>query len=268
MNDTTTPTPTLTATRGAPADHADPTDGSPPVVPTQGVRAAWLVIGSLFAVALLVFGTFSVVDVLAHERTTEVTTHEAVRSVLIVSGDGTVQVRTADVGEITATAGISEGLRATGLNRSVDGDVLVLRSSCPNLGGTWCSVDWDVVVPVGTDLTVRADDDRAAAVGEFGAVDIRSEHDGVTFDGDARSVVARSEHGNVAVRLTAPTDSVRAISENGNVNVVVPDLDEGYRVEVSSALGNTAIGVRTDPNAARTIEARSEDGNVMVGATP
>jgi hypothetical protein len=265
MNDTPTLTPSLAPPPGAPAES---TFGSPPSTPTRGVRVAWLAFGSLFAVALLVYGTFSVVDVLAHERTTEVTTHEGVSAVLIESGVGTVQVRTADVGEITATAGVSEGLRATGVNRSVDGDLLVLRSSCPNLGGTWCSVDWEVVVPVGTDLTVRSDDDRAAAVGEFGAVDLRSEHGGVTFDGDAQSVVARSEHGNVAVRLNDPTDSVRAISENGNVNVVVPDLDEGYRMEVSSAHGDTDVGVRTDPNAARTIEARSEDGNVTVAPTP
>jgi hypothetical protein len=251
-----------------PSSPPPPNVGTPPDPPSGGARIAWLAIGSLFAVGLLVFGTISVVDVLAHERTTEVTTHDGVNTVVIRGGDGSVQVRAADVGEVTATARISEGLRATGVTRSLDGDRLVLRSTCPNIGGTWCSVDWDVVVPLGTDLTLRSDGDRAEATGRFGTVDLRSENDGVTFDGIAGSVVAVSEHGSVTVRLTEPPNSVRAVSEHGNVNVVVPDIDDGYRVEVDTGDGRTDVGVRTDPNAIRTIEARSDHGDVLVAAIP
>ncbi|HSL73709.1 MAG TPA: hypothetical protein VK853_04550 [Ilumatobacteraceae bacterium] len=251
-----------------PGPTAPPPGGPPLGAPSPSVRTIWLVIGSLIASGMLLFGTITVVDVLAHERTTEVTTHEGVRALVIDSDDGTVLVRAGDVSVVTVTARISEGLRATGVSRSVDGDRLVLRSSCPNVGGTWCSVDWDVVVPVGTDVTLRSDGDRAEAAGELGAVDLRSEHGGVTFDGVARSVVAESEHGNVSVRLAEPPDTVRAISEHGNVTVVVPDIDDGYRVEASTGEGRTEIGIRTDPNAARTIEARSEHGRVAVLPAP
>ncbi len=245
-----------------------PPDGPPGETASDGVRIAWLAIASLFALGLLLYGTFAVVDVLAHERITEITTHDGVNTVVIQSSDGRVQVRADDVAEVTANARVSEGLRATGVSRLLDGDRLVLRSTCPNLGGTWCSVDWDVVVPVGTDVILRSDEDRAVVTGEFRTVDLRSEHEGVTFDGFARSVVVESEHGSVAVRLAEAPDSVRALSEHGNVNVVVPDVDGGYRVDVSSDQGSTDIGVRTDPNAARTIEARSGHGNVTVSATP
>jgi hypothetical protein len=253
----------LASTPGSPVA---PAGGSSGDTGSRGARVAWLAIGSLFAAALLAFGTFSVVDVLAHERSTEITTHDGVNTVVIHSGDGTVQVSADAVAEVTASSRVSEGLRATGVSRSLDGDQLVLRSTCPNIGGTWCSVDWDVVVPRGTDIVVRSDDDRAEATGEFGVVDLRSEHDGVTFDGVARSVVAVSEHGNVTVRLVEAPDSVRALSEHGNVSVAVPDIDEGYRVDVRSNQGRTDIGVRTDPNAARTIDARSDHGNVSVSS--
>jgi hypothetical protein len=259
MNDTL-----LAPTPDSPVAPSDPPDNAP----SNGVRMAWLTIGSLFAVGLLVFGTFSVVDVLAHGTSTEITTHDGVNTVVIQSGDGSVQVRAADVAEVTATARVSDGLRATGVSRSLDGDRLVLRSTCPNFGNTWCSVDWDVVVPLGTDIVLRSGDDRAEATGEFGTVDLRSEHDGVTFDGVAQSVVAVSEHGNVTVRMAEAPDSVRALSEHGNVNVAVPDIDEGYRVDVSSDQGRTEIGVRTDPNAVRVIEARTDHGDVTVSATP
>ncbi len=264
MNDTL-----LAPTPDSPAALAgDPSATPPATPPSDGVRTAWLAIGSLFAVGLLVFGTFSVIDVLAHERTTEITTHDGVSEVLIEGDAGRIQVRSDDVAEITVTARISEGLRATGVTRSVEGDVLTLGSSCPNLGGTWCSVGWDVIVPIGTDLTVRSEDGRTEVAGEFGNVDLRSEDDGVTFDGVARSVVAESEHAGVTVRLGEAAESVRAISEHGNVRVDVPDIDEGYRVEVGSNHGSTDVQVRSDPNASRTIVARSDHGRVVVGATP
>jgi DUF4097 and DUF4098 domain-containing protein YvlB len=117
-------------------------------------------------------------------------------------------------------------------------------------------------------VTVRSDRDDADLAGEFGAVDLRSENDDVTVDGAVRSVVARSENGNVTVRLGTPPDSVIATSENGDVTVVVPDVDEGYRVEIDTDNGSTETGVRTDPGAARTIEARSENGDVTVRAAP
>ena len=90
----------------------------------------------------------------------------------------------------------------------------------------------------------------------------------MTFDGVARSVVADSEDGDVTIRLADAPDSVRAVSEDDNVNVVVPDIDDGYRIDVIREDGSTEIGVRTDPNAVRTIEARTEDGNVTIAATP
>jgi hypothetical protein len=265
MNDTL-----LAPTPGSPGPSpGTPSSDSPsPHAPSNGVRTAWLVVGSLFALGVLAFATFSVVDVLAHGRSTEVTTHDGVRAVVVESSVGTVNVRADDVAVVTVSARISEGLRATGVTRVVDGDELVLRSTCPNLGGTWCSVDWDVVVPLGTDLVVRSDDDRADAAGEFGVVDMRSEHEGVTFDGTAESVVAESEHGDVAVRLGAAPDSVRTVSEHGDVSVAVPDIDDGYRIAVASNHGRTEVGVRSDPNADRSIEARSEHGNVTVAPTP
>ena len=234
----------------------------------EGARRVWVALGSLFAAGILLLGTFSVVDVLAHERTTEITTHDGVATLVIRSDDGKVTVRADDVGQVTATARVSEGLRATGVSRSLDGDQLTLNSTCPNIGGTWCSVDWDVVVPVGTDVILRSDGDRAAVSGEFGTVDLRSEDAGVRFDGFARSVVAESEHGSVSVRLAEAPDSVRAFSEHENVDVAVPDIDGGYRVEVSSNQGRTDVGVRTDPSAERSIEARSDHGNVTVAAAP
>jgi hypothetical protein len=222
------------------------------------------VIGSIFAVGLLVYGTFSLVDLLAHERTTEVASFDPVGTVVVDSDAGRVEVRTGDVAEITVRARVSEGFRATGVSREVVGDTLELRSTCPNLGGSWCSVDWEVEVPEGTVVRARADDGRAEAIGRFESVELSSENGNVAFDGSAGAIVATSDNGNVTVRAATAPDSVRATSDNGNVRVFVPDVAEGYRVEADSDQGSTDVAVRTDPNGARTIDARSDNGNVTV----
>jgi hypothetical protein len=227
-----------------------------------------MVAGSLFAFGLLVWGTFNVVDLLAHGRSTEVTTHEPVGSVVVDTEVGSVEVRAADVAEITATARVGEGLRATAVSRQAAADRLVLRSSCPNVGGAWCSVDWIVVVPAGTAVSARSEHGRTEVSGRFESVVLRSDDGSVRFDGAARSIDATSDNGDVVVNAVDAPDRVRASSDNGNVRIAVPDIDDGYRVDVASGDGSTDVGVRTDPNASRTIDARSDDGNVTVAAAP
>ena len=69
--------------------------------------------------------------------------------------------RRRDATRSRCAAEISDGLRATGESREVVGDVLRLRSTCPNFGSDLCWVDYDVTVPPGS----RAVVDRRRPVG-------------------------------------------------------------------------------------------------------
>jgi hypothetical protein len=267
-------TPTTTATADPSTRVPLPPPPVPPfVAPSPGPsdpaprgRIAWIVVGGLLAVAALGWGTFSVVGVLAHEERTERTVIEA--------GTG---------GEIIVSSRISEGLQSPSTSMQVLDGRLVLRSSCPSFGSIWCSVDRTVAVPPGIDVTVESDDGRVAVVGPVGDVDVSSNHGSVTIDGargdlrvrtgqgsiraissTAGTVVARSGQGSISLTFTAPPNRVDVQSGQGSIDVTVPDDGTEYVVDADAGLGRVEIGVPTDPDAERTIVARSGLGSIRV----
>lgn len=240
-----------------------------PASPTRpAIRWTWLVVGSLLTAATVLFGTFNIVDVLAHgERTDTDTVDGPIGSVVIdnSAGDIDVIVRTDGIDAVTVTETIGDGLRSTGITRERSDDRLLLSGTCPNFGGTWCSVTYLVEVPPGTNLRLRTDDGGIAVVGAAGDVDVRSTDGRVRVVGVAGPVVvAHSEHGSVVVESSVTPSRVQATSEHGNVQVAVPDGTGAFRVDASTDHGRTLVAVRTDPDSADVIVARSEHGNVDV----
>jgi hypothetical protein len=286
-------TPTTTATADPSTRVPLPPPPVPPfVAPSPGPsdpaprgRIAWIVVGGLLAVAALGWGTFSVVGVLAHEERTERTVipSAGIVSIVVVNDDGSVRIEAGTGGEIIVSSRISEGLQSPSTSMQVLDGRLVLRSSCPSFGSIWCSVDRTVAVPPGIDVTVESDDGRVAVVGPVGAVDVSSNHGSVTIDGargdlrvrtgqgsiraissTAGTVVARSGQGSISLTFTAPPNRVDVQSGQGSIDVTVPDDGTEYVVDADAGLGRVEIGVPTDPDAERTIVARSGLGSIRV----
>jgi hypothetical protein len=221
----------------------------------------------VLAAGALGWGTFSLIDLLAHgERDVESTIDAPIARIDIGNDSGDVAVvARADVERVTVTTRVSDGLRATGVSEQVSGDALRLRGTCPNVGGTWCSVTYTVEVPAGTEVRVRAEDGDVHLAGPLGDVDVASDDGSVVADGIASDgVLARSDHGRVVVRLSEPPSSVEASSDHGRVEVIVPDEPGAFRVDVSTDHGSTDVQVRTDPASPRTIRASSDHGSVVV----
>jgi DUF4097 and DUF4098 domain-containing protein YvlB len=57
---------------------------------------------------------------------------------------------------------------------------------------------------------------------------------------------------------------VYARTQNGSIEVVVPDTDVLYRVEMDTSHGGTDNLVRTDPNSDRTIDLSTSNGSITV----
>jgi hypothetical protein len=255
-------TTTLTAS-SKPLEAPGPGPGERSVRAT-GRGRAWLIVGSIVAIGMLV-------DLLAHERTTQTASFDGVDAIRVVNDSGRVRVTVdpeAEPGVVEVTARVSDGLRSTALDQAVDGTELTLSSSCPNFGGTWCSVDWDVVVAPGLALVTEADDGGVEVRGRFASIDVHSDNGNTRIDGEAPTVQASSENGGVTVRLAEPPDSVDARSENGDVEVIVPPVEEGYRVAADSDNGRVETLLRTDPTSPRSIVANSDNGDVLVRSTP
>jgi Putative adhesin len=266
---TTLPSPSA-STRHTESSSAPP---RPPDVPAGPLHdhggpsnVAWLVVGSVVAIAVLAWTTFQVVDLLAHGRRTEtVTITEPVDVVDVSASSGFVHVVATERDTITLTASISDGLRETSTSQRVVDGRLVVRSSCPAFGGVWCSTDYTLEVPTGTAVRVRADNGQVRVSGATGDVDAASDNGSVVID-DARaeSVSARSDNGRVELRFSSAPMSVTALSDNGSVEIILPDTAVDYRVDASSDNGDVDAAVRTDPASDRVITARSDNGRVTV----
>lgn len=251
----------------------------------RGVRWAWIVLGSLFAVPLLLFGTFQVVSQLAHdEETVQLTfTEPGIQTLDIRVDAGEIRVIGTDEDTISVTARISNGLRATTHDERVEGDTLVLRSSCPGVFANFCSTDYTVRVPRHLTLIARGDNSRIS-VGDLtggatittdnggvealridGPLDLRSDNGTITAD-EIRStdVQASSDNGSIRLTLVNPPERVQARSDNGSITIIVPDTDHTYATDLTTDNGNVNNHVRTDPASPRTITASSDNGSITV----
>jgi hypothetical protein len=245
-----------------------------------------MVVGSVVAAGTLAWGTSTVVAQLAHEEEVVEATFAASRvgSVDARVDNGSIRIVASSSDTVRVTARVSRGLRSTGHRQEVVGDQLVLRGECADLFDNFCNVDYTVEVPAGVSVLARTDNDDITLTGIDGDVDAATDNGVVTVEGGrAPTVVARSHNGSVRAlgvrspRIDASTDNgsvrlellvaaarVRARSDNGDVDVVVPDDRTTYLVDASSGNGDRSVVVRTDPTSERRIEARSDNGDVTV----
>lgn len=244
----------------------------------------WLIGGSVLTVAALGWGTLQAISVLAHQDRTETVKFDAsgITSVDIHNGDGTTEVRGGDVEEITLVAEISDGLVRTGHRAEVEGSSLVVRSNCSFLS-TWCGVDYSLVVPRDMAVDVDADNGRVTLIDLDGDVDadgdngrvelirltgnLRASSDNGSVTGEGLRtpvVVADTDNGRVSLSFAEPPRDVTATSDNGRVEVVVPNTADTYRVDAQTDNGSTDIAVRTDPTSPRVITAETDNGSVSV----
>lgn len=253
-------------------------------LPNPAIRWLWLGVGSVFAVGAVGFGTVQTVSALAHEEITQELSFDAAGITLLDVEDdsGSVEVTGADVDEITVVAEISNGLFETRHRETVEGSTLRLRASCPPLG-TWCSVDYRIVVPRDLDAVLRIDNGHVIARDLDGDVEVDADNgrvELVRLSGDVHAstdngrvtatglrsdrVEADADNGRVELTFAEPPTSVVATSDNGRVDVVVPDTDDAYRVEVETEHGSRDVAVRTDPTSDRSIVAETDNGSVTV----
>lgn len=253
--------------------------------PSEGVRRAWFIPGAILALAALVWGTFNVLDLLAHGQYTTNTAFpvDQVAAVDIANENGSVTVTAADVDEIAVTAEVDDGWLRTGLTQTVVNGVLELRGNCAPVGAIWCNVDFTVVMPADIPLTVDGANGSVTVRGMVAAIDVDSDNGSVSLEdltGEVRAstdngrlvgrrlsstrVVASTDNGRVELSFVDPPDSVDAESDNGRIEIVVPDDEVAYRVEMSTSNGSTDTAVRTDPASDHVIVARTSNGSITV----
>jgi DUF4097 and DUF4098 domain-containing protein YvlB len=247
-------------------------------------RIVWATLGTLLTVAFVGWGAFNVTVLLAHGQHTEVHRFEAsaVQRLIVSSDAGRITVRAAEVDTVTVTARVSTSIGRTGHHETLHDGTLDLGSGCPNFS-TWCSVAYTVVVParVAVDVTsgdgsvhiqgieapvhVRSDNGHVELVRLTGTIQVGTDNGYVVGRGLRATVVdAATDNGHLDLDFAAPVHRVRARSDNGWVEVHVPDRPGAYRVTASTDNGSRDVAVQTDPNGGDTIDVSSDNGHVRV----
>ncbi len=251
---------------------------------SRTARTVWIALGGILAIAALAWGTYNVISILAHEESVQRSTFASddVSALDVRNDSGSVTITATPGDTITVVAEVSEGWQMTEVSTAVVDGVLQLHSGCPALMSLWCSVDFIVTVPADRPITT-AGSGSVRVRGMSAPVDIDSDDGRVELDDISGDIVVSSDNGRiVGRRLTAATtdartsngsielsfleapQSVLARTWNGRIEVVVPDTEVLYRVEMNTSNGGTDNLVRTDPNSDRTIDLSTSNGSITV----
>ena len=177
---------------------------------------------------------------------------------------------------------MSNGWQATKVSSRVVGGVLEVRASCPVFVAIWCSVEYTIAMPADRPLTIDGSG-TVVVRGMTGSVDVDSD-DGrlelddiagdITVSNDSGRIIGRrltsstvdatNTNGRIELSFLDPPQAVSARTENGRIDVVVPDTDVLYRVDLHTDNGSTDNAVRTDPASDHVIELSSQNGSVTL----
>ncbi|ASR38682.1 hypothetical protein BAY61_30915 [Prauserella marina] len=204
----------------------------------------------------------------------EHTVQERVRHVELATDAGDVDITVADVEETTIRQHFEYRWS------DPEGDFFSMRDGTLRLEscGFSCSIDYEVIVPVGTSIGGGGDSGDLTFSG-VGSVDVHADSGNVTVDdvagpvsvvvdsgnvsgnGLGGTVQAEVKSGNVTLELTEARD-VSASAASGNIEVTVPRGP--YRVEGSTDSGDREIGIATDPSAELVLDVVTNSGNVTI----
>jgi DUF4097 and DUF4098 domain-containing protein YvlB len=135
------------------------------------------------------------------------------------------------------------------------GSVLAVNSTC--------SVDYEIDVPRGAKVTLRASAGDVTLHATTAAADLHSEAGNITADGSSsRTLTAKTDAGDVDLAFTAPPSSVDATSSAGNVTVRVPKST--YAVKAGTDLGSHKVKVTESGSSPHRLHLHSDLGDVSV----
>lgn len=265
------------------------------------MRRLLLVGAGVLTALLLAYGCYVLVDALAIEDRSSDETFAAVPTVrLDVEGGGRVRIVGDGGDQVRVELEWREGLRRPTVEARVDDGELVVRTECPALFGTFCTVRATIHVPTGTAIVgtgsspvevvdvggpvdVAVDDGSVRVDGAEGGVRVRTDNGSIVVaDGrgpldlqsdngsvrtervEADVVSAATDNGRVELDLAGVPDTVRAGSDNGSVTVLLPLGSGPFAVVTSAGDGNVENLLDTSPTAERTIDATTDNGTISL----
>lgn len=269
-----------------------------------GPQKALLAVGGVAAFVFIGWGAWTLVNLFGQTSYQRELTLAASSGRLQVDLPGRVTVEPGPGSDVHVVERVRYGTFRPRFTEEVTAEGLSVRAECawvmPN-----CAVDAVITVPAdlpvdatssGGDITVsgltgpvRLDSSGGGieasgltgpvvasssgggvtVTGLYGPVELDSSGGGVRATGlHSREVTARSSGGSVHLVFDTAPEWVSADSSGGGVEIGLPRVDGGYKVNAESSGGETHTDVPTDPTSRRLVEAHSSGGDVRVVTAP
>lgn len=207
---------------------------------------------------------------------------EAITAIEIDADAGAISLRATSAEDVTLITTREWSLgRRPDVTTSAERGVLRVASRCgPTILTVRCSARHELDVPAGIPVTVTSSAGAIDADGLTAGLTAETRAGAITLTDVAGDVVLQTSAGSI--EATVASRRVDASSSAGAVTIVnrvVPEMlavrtsaggidiavpRSFYRVRADSSAGDVAINVPTDPEASRTITARSSAGAVQV----
>lgn len=236
------------------------------VPPSRTPRGPILVVAGLVSLALVLLAGLSLVGPMLKQTETTEQALPAADAVRIEGSVGDIRVRAAEPGERPKVVMTSEwGLRRPTTSVGVSDGTARLVSRCPSWGpGTVCSVDWLVVVPPASDLTIEHGVGDVRLEGLAGDVDVEAGVADVTIaDSTGEEASVQLGVGAIDYEATEPPRDVSMSIGVGEARVRVPDT-VGYRVRTEGGPSDITSTIANDPTAKRRIRVETGVGAIMI----
>jgi DUF4097 and DUF4098 domain-containing protein YvlB len=102
-----------------------------------------------------------------------------------------------------------------------------------------------------------------------GRLTIGSNNGSITGSGlTADTVTAETDNGSITLEFVEPPATVDARSDNGGVEVVLPDTEDFYDLDITTDHGEVSRDIRHDPTSTRRITIETNNGDVTARYGP
>jgi hypothetical protein len=257
------------------------------------IQRLWRIGGSVLAVVALMWFGWEAVDQLASRTESRNSRFEAdsIDEIIVNVEEGKVTASgSASATEILTEASLRVGIFDPTYTTRRSGRSLTITSECGWLSDN-CLQSLDLVVPAGIKLSVTSSNGDLAAHRISGDADLATDNGDIIVTNLSGSLTMRSDNGDLrGENLTGPTaaaktdngalrlefgDSptrVRAESDNGDVEVILPHSAEAEGIDfaliATTDTGTVTTPIRTNPESSRSIRANSDNGDVTVAYQP
>jgi hypothetical protein len=205
------------------------------------------------------------------------------QALTIDASSADVEVRSGDGSEVKVERQFERNLFGSDPKEKYEDGKLELRDAGCGFLSFGCDTNYVLTVPRDVKVALESSSGDLKVTGLSAGADLKSSSGSIevhsvggalqmeSSSGDleaqgltATTVSTQSSSGKIDLDFTIAPQIVEAEASSGDVTIRIPSGTETYKVDTDTSSGDESATVRSDPAAARTINAKTSSGDVTV----